>query len=338
MPLNKRHLCNMNTLVSSDIVMAARLLQQGQLVAIPTETVYGLAANATDTRAVKEIFRVKQRPAYNPLIVHVTGIDAMRPYVRYIPDAAEALIKAFSPGPITVLLPGNGVLPDVVNNGMPALAFRIPAHPVTHALLEMLPFPLVAPSANIFTTVSPTTPEHVKKNFDGAIPMILDGGDCGVGIESTVVGFNDNGIPVIYRKGTITADQIAAITGEVLENNHTTTLAAPGMLPNHYAPVTSLVLKNRSEMNIPEGVDVKQVAVLCFSKLLDNVPQHQQEILSPDASLAEAARNLYKALHRLDEMGLKLILAERLPDTGIGKAINDRLQRASAGRHIDTQP
>jgi L-threonylcarbamoyladenylate synthase len=318
-----------NTEISTDVNKAVVLLSNNELVAIPTETVYGLAGNACSAKAIRKIFEVKQRPATNPLIVHVDSIEKITPYITFIPATAKKLLENFSPGPLTVLLPGNGKLPQLVNSGRRDVAFRIPGHPLTLNLLKRLEFPLVAPSANIFTTISPTTPDHVMKNFAGKIQLILDGGNCSVGIESTVVGFDENETPVIYRQGAITAEQIVSVTGSVLEKTAGKEQLSPGMMLHHYSPKTPMLLVDKLEMNFPTGLDVSTIGVLCYTKNVKQVPKDQQVLLSVNSDLEEAAKNLYKSLHQLDEMGLTLIIAEKLPNIGLGKAINDRLQRAA---------
>ncbi len=320
----------LETKISSNILEAAALLANQQLVAIPTETVYGLAGNACSSKAIKQIFEVKQRPATNPLIVHVSCVEDILPYVKYIPPTAKDLLKQFSPGPITVLLPGNGKLPSLVNNNRKVTAFRIPAHSTSLSLLQQLAFPIVAPSANIYTTISPTTPQHVLKNFDGKIPMILDGGSCRVGIESTVVGFSEDETPIIYREGSITAEQIKSVVGRVQDKfEGKQEQLAPGMMPHHYSPKTPMILVDDIHLHLSEYHNITEVGTLCYNRFVKLIPKPHQVVLSAESNIYECAKNLYKALHSLDEMGVKLIVAEKLPNIGVGKAINDRLAKAS---------
>ena len=318
------------TIIGDDIERAANWLREGELVGLPTETVYGLAANATSEAAVRKVFAVKRRPLHNPLIVHVDRIEKIHPYVTHIPEPARILLRELTPGPLTLLLASNRVLPAVVNNGRRELAFRIPAHPMAQELLSVLDFPLVAPSANAFTGISPTQPAHVRKYFDGQIPYILDGGSCTVGIESTVVGFDREGMPVIYREGACSRETIEALVGPVRAKSVAAEAdaPAPGMMSFHYAPVTPLVLTERGA-DLPKSIDPGRVGLIRLSGYHDALPREQQFLLSPSASPEEAARHLYEALHRLDEMELELIIAEKLPDIGLGRAINDRLQRAA---------
>lgn len=317
-----------STTISSDVGKAALFLESGELVAIPTETVYGLAANACDAAAVAKVFTAKKRPSANPLIVHVDCIEKIALYAAGIPPAAERLLHAFSPGPLTVLLPGNGTLPSIINNGQPLVAFRIPAHPVTLQLLRQLPFPVVAPSANLFTSISPTTTSHVMKYFRGQIPFILEGGACSIGVESTVVGFDEDGNPVVYRTGAITAAEIAAVTGREVIVNQGPSGSSPGTTPHHYSPVTPFYLVS-SVHQLPAEVDVLKTGLLCFREKNSRFPANHQFVLSVEGNLHEAAKNLYKGLHYLDEKHLSFLVAEKLPNIGLGITVNDRLQRAT---------
>ncbi len=232
----------METIVSTDTRRAAALLQAGEVVAIPTETVYGLAANALDPGAVEKIFRLKGRPHSDPLIVHVANAERVSPLVAEVPLWAEKLMSLFWPGPLTILLPKSPQVPAIVTAGLNTVAMRCPKHPLTQALLELLPFPLAAPSANPFGRVSPTTPAHVLEYFDGQIPFILDGGPCDTGIESTIIG-EENGRLVIYRPGAITKETLE----EVLDTKIGYRLHAkdqpqtPGQFPKHYAPKKPLL-------------------------------------------------------------------------------------------------
>jgi len=325
---------NMNTtIISSDIRLAIELLKKNELVAIPTETVYGLAANATSEEAVRRVFEVKGRPLTNPLIVHTDSIEKIENYVETIPAAAKRLLEKFSPGPLTLLLRSNGKLPSIINNGHELIAFRIPSHRLTLSLLQQLPFPVVAPSANRFTSISPTNVWHVYKDLSGQIPFVLNDGSCDIGVESTVVGF-DGEVPVIYRQGAITAAQIEEVLGKVKLNSNHSKLASPGMLSKHYSPNTPLYLVNNIS-KIPLKYEANKTGLLCFTRYNYNFPVPHQFLLSVEGSLKEAARNFYKALHYLDELQLKCIIAEKLPNIGLGITLNDRLQRAA---HPSPQP
>ena len=315
------------TKIGTSIAEAVHYLKQDQLVGMPTETVYGLAANAFSETAIQKVFDVKRRPAFNPLIVHVENGEAISALVQHFPDVANVLLQKFAPGPLTVLLKKNERLPDLVSGGRPHVAFRIPAHPMALALLRSTGFPLVAPSANLYTTISPTQPLHVLKNLDGAIPYILDGGPCEVGIESTVVGFDDEETPVIYRQGAVTADQIAEVAGRVRMNTEESAMVSPGQARLHYSPKTPLLLADR--FSLPPGYRSERTGVLCFNHFYPEVPLANQFILSEKSDLEEAARNVYAGLHYLDDLKLDILVAEKCPQEGLGKAINDRLARAA---------
>ena len=318
----------MTTKIDRDVATAAALLQNDEVVAIPTETVYGLAGNALKPEVVKKIFAIKNRPLFNPLILHLSDISELDRYATEIPPAAAMLAGHFWPGPLTLLLPKKRCVPDVVTAGLPRVAVRIPSHAVALQLLRSLPFPLAAPSANPFGYISPTSAEDVRRMLQGKISYVLDGGDCAKGIESTIVGFDGN-TPVIYRPGVVSAEEIKALVGAVeTHRKETPQPLSPGMLLSHYAPHTPLFLtKSIADLtaaSLPMGT-----AVLTFKQACLLVPTINQEVLSPRGDLAEAAANLYKALHRLDGLNCQRIIAERVPDAGIGKAINDRLQKAA---------
>src|SRR5882757_6833333 len=228
--------------IGQDIEKARQLLESGALVAIPTETVYGLAGNALEASAVSKIFEVKDRPDFDPLIVHVSSLGRAREYVTEIPQQAHQLVESFWPGPLTLLLTKTRLIPDIVTAGLDRVGVRCPDHPVTRVLLEQLPFPLAAPSANPFGYVSPTTPQHVQDQLGEKIPYILDGGPCAIGIESTVVGW-ENGMSMIYRMGGVSVEQIEAVIGSVKMKSHSTSQPqAPGQISSHYAPRKEFVL------------------------------------------------------------------------------------------------
>ncbi|HHJ51145.1 MAG TPA: threonylcarbamoyl-AMP synthase [Phaeodactylibacter sp.] len=310
---------------------AKKALEAGQLVAIPTETVYGLAANALNEEAVLEIFRVKNRPAFDPLIVHVASWEQARSLTQGVaPEVlaqAERLAKAHWPGPLTLLLQKSPEIPDLVTSGLPRVALRVPAHPLTLELLQMLDFPLAAPSANPFGYISPTRTEHVQRQLGDRIAGILDGGACRVGVESTILGF-EQGRPVIYRKGGLSVEVIETLIGPVkVRAQSSSKPATPGMLKSHYAPRTPLVLGDLREL--AQKYSGQRAGVLAFRQMLPGLPESRQRLLSPKGDLAEAAQRLFAAMHELDAMGLDVILAELLPEEGLGRAVNDRLRRAS---------
>ncbi|RMB60981.1 threonylcarbamoyl-AMP synthase [Dokdonia sinensis] len=319
------------TIVSKDIAHAAQLLRQGAQVAIPTETVYGLAANIYDTTAVQGIFKMKQRPLFNPLIVHTFGVEQLEQFVSYIPLKAKRLAEAFWPGSLTLVLPKKSNVPDIITAGKDTVAVRVPNHPLTLDLLRLLDFPLAAPSANPFGSISPTTAQHVKNYFDGTLKMVLDGGPCQNGIESTIVGFEGDE-PVIYRLGSISVEHIEAVIGPVpVKNKKENAPQAPGMLSRHYAPDTRTFLEE-DIYAFAKAYPEKSIGVISFSEVFTAPNIKAIEVLSPEANLQEAMSNLYAALHSLDAKGLDIIVAQRFPDTGLGKSMNDRLERATKGK------
>ena len=316
----------MNTDVGNDIQLAASLLKKGELVAIPTETVYGLAGNALDSEAVLKIYEAKKRPRFNPLIIHLPGFEMLSKYTENIPPDAELLVNHFSPGPISFLLPKRSIVPDIVTAGSDKVVVRIPDHPLTLSLLRMLDFPLAAPSANIFGYVSPVSAAHVLEGLGGKIPYILDGGASAIGLESTIVGF-DNGEIIIHRLGGITVEDIRKVIGREPRLYLTHKLPqTPGQLISHYAPATELQIGEIEELM--QQNRNRKVAVISFVRKYPGATRNF--ILSPSGNLHEAASNLFSALREIDSLGMDIILAEKFPDEGIGKAINDRLQRAGS--------
>jgi L-threonylcarbamoyladenylate synthase len=317
------------TQINSDIEIAKKILQADELVAIPTETVYGLAANAFSEIAVQKIFALKQRPAFNPLIVHIGSITDLDLIATNIPPLAMELATAFWPGPLTLLLEKKDIISACVTAGKSTVAVRIPNHPLTLKLLAQLQFPIAAPSANPFMSISPTKPEHVKQYFDGKLAYILDGGTCENGIESTIIGFTNNRA-VLYREGSCEIAEIEKITGKLLfAKSVSETPDAPGMLKKHYAPSTPLIVTSSYEKVLHKYTG-KKVAVLTFTSVESKSEQVIYKYLSKSHSLKEAAANLYATLIDLDAMNLELIIAVYVPNKGLGRAINDRFKRASS--------
>jgi L-threonylcarbamoyladenylate synthase len=298
------------------------------VVAIPTETVYGLAGNALDEDAVLKIYEAKQRPRFNPLILHLASIDQFGLYAREVPEACRQLADRFSPGPLTFLLPRTDRVPDLVTAGSDRVAIRIPAHPMTQQLLREIDFPLAAPSANPFGYVSPVTAQHVWDGLQGRIPYILDGGPCQVGLESTILGF-EHGKIVLHRHGAIPLEAIEETLGRSIEvRRQGEQVDAPGQLKSHYAPHVPLWMGDvDSLMQVHHG---KRIAVISFSRRYVYPEPAYQFNLSPAGDLHEAARNLFRVLREVDTLDVDIILAERFPEAGLGRAINDRLQRAQA--------
>lgn len=315
-------------MVTKDIIRAKEALANNELIAIPTETVYGLAGNAYNETAIKKIFELKNRPFYNPLIVHIKSAAYIENIACDIPDIARKLAEVFWPGPLTLVLKKQEHVSDLITSGKKTVAVRVPNHPLTLALLNSLDFPLAAPSANPFGSISPTNTKHVVNYFGESLDVILEGGECEKGLESTIIGFENN-LPILYRHGTIPLEEIEFITGKLgIITDNDKSPNSPGMLSRHYAPKTDTYLTN----NIPELIkcfERKKIGLLVFNKKIkDNKIQHQ-EILSESGDYNEAARNLYAAMHRLDENKLDVILLERLPNIGLGKTINDKLNRAT---------
>jgi L-threonylcarbamoyladenylate synthase len=315
------------TEIGTDIERAVNLLVNGKLVAIPTETVYGLAGNALSSIVAKKIFEVKKRPFTNPLIVHIASIDKLFSIVKKVPDIVLQLLQAFSPGPLTLILPKKDIIPDLVTADSSQVAVRIPNHSLCIELLNRLPFPLAAPSANMFSCISPTQPQHVFNQLAGTIPYILDGGFCDKGIESTIAGFKDDTI-LVYRLGAITIEQLQEVHPNIRLVNDNIEIHTPGMMKHHYAPKTPLLL-TENVVDAFRSFDVKKIAVLYFKQPPVECCAAYQQILSVNGNLQEAATNLYKALYELDKEKPDIIIAERLPDIGLGQSINDRLKRAA---------
>ncbi len=315
------------TAIGIDIEKCRILLEGGELVAIPTETVYGLAANGLDSSAVLKIYEVKKRPQFNPLILHVSNLDQMARLVLDIPSVFEKLIYVFSPGPITYLLPKNNIVPDLVTSGSDLVAIRIPDHQITLSLLASLDFPLAAPSANISGYVSPVTAIHVQQGLAGFIPYILDGGECSVGLESTIVGLK-NGIIQIHRLGAITKEQIEGATGvEVHFALSHASPSAPGQMKSHYATSKPFFLGDVEKLANRHAE--KKIGIISFEQSYSSLNPLNQIVLSPDGNLGVAATRLFSAMRVMDESAVDLIIAERVPSKGIGLAINDRLERAA---------
>lgn len=311
------------TEIGKDIAKARTLLEHGLIVAIPTETVYGLAANALDADAVVKIFEVKQRPRFDPLIVHGADRDQLTQYVLNFPEWATTLADKFWPGPLTLVLPKRNIVPDIVTSGFDTVAIRVPLNPLTHELLTQIEFPLAAPSANPFGYVSPTNPQHVMDQLGGKISYILDGGECTVGIESTIVA-EHNGSIQILRLGGTSVEEIESVLGPVTIG--TDIGHSPGSMKNHYATRTPLVLGPIDLRNY----DPSTTGILSFQKRYPEIPIEHQIVLSTSGDLRNASKYLFAAMRHLDSLHLKVILAEEFPETGLGRAINDRLWRAAS--------
>jgi L-threonylcarbamoyladenylate synthase len=313
---------------------AATLLSQGGVVALPTETVYGLGALVFNEKAVARIFEVKQRPSFDPLIVHVADLEQLDLLVTRVPPEASTLIARFWPGPLTLILPKVSAVPDLVTSGLPTVAVRMPRHPLALELIRQVGKPIAAPSANLFGHTSPTTAQHVKEALGQQIDLVLDGGACSVGIESTIISFCD-GPPVLLRPGGVPVEEIEALIGPVSRPSLSSQqkISAPGMLSRHYAPRTRFqVVCAAASVSAPAG---KRAGLLTLKRSFASDAFAAIEVLSEEGNLQEAAANLFGAMRRLDEQGLDCIIAENGPNVGLGRAINDRLIRAAAGEKTE---
>lgn len=317
-------------IIGKDIEQAIEVLKGGEVIGLPTETVYGLAGNAYNSEAITKIFTVKNRPTFDPLIVHTSSIERVREFVKEIPEQAQLLAKHFMPGPLTLLLPKKEVISDLVTSGLETVAVRIPSHPLALDLLQKLDFPLAAPSANPFGYISPTSAKHVDNQLGDKIKYILDGGECKVGIESSIIGFFDDEI-VVLRKGGLAIEEIEAVVGKVrIEEHSSSNPKAPGMLKSHYAPRTQLSIINYKSGGVPLSIDSStDVGYLGLDKFNANIPIENQLLLSPSGDLSEAAKNLFAYMRLLDARGFDIIYTELLPEKGLGRAINDRIKRAT---------
>ena len=316
------------SILSSEISKAIQLINEEKLIAIPTETVYGLAGNAFSEKAVKSIFELKKRPHFNPLIVHFHSCNQLEEFARDIPEKAYLLANKFWPGSLTLVLKKQPRIPDLITAGKDTVGLRIPNHPLTLKLLENLDFPVAAPSANPFGSISPTNPNHVSEYFKNELPFILDGGPCTNGIESTIIGFENNN-PIIYRLGALSIEEIENEIGKVqIINQNETNPSAPGMLSRHYAPKTKTIVTTEIELVISKNQG-KKIGLITFDKIIETNQIEQTIILSKIGDFKEASSNLYSSMHQLDRLNLDLILIEKLPDYDLGKSINDRLARAS---------
>lgn len=315
-------------MIGKDINKAVQLLQNGELVALPTETVYGLAANAFNPIAVTNIFRAKDRPFFDPLIVHTHSIDTIDNWVEEVPAKAKLLAQNFWPGPLTLVLNKKDIIPDIVTAGNPTVAIRIPNHKTTLELLANLDFPIAAPSANPFGYVSPTTAKHVEDQLGDKVPYILDGGNSKVGIESTIISF-DTEVPTILRLGGVSIEKIEGIIGEVaIKINQHANPQAPGQIDNHYSPNTRFIVGEIPAQK-PSDVSVESIGVITLSKQIEWALPENQIQLSKNNDLDEAASNIFAAMRILDTKRLTKILTEPMPNKGLGQAINDRLKRAA---------
>lgn len=334
------------------IVRAAQVIRAGGLVAFPTETVYGLGANALDAEAVARIYRAKRRPPEDPCIVHIAAVADLPRVAAVIPPAVERLAR-FWPGPLSVILPRAEAIPPIVTAGRPTVAVRIPAHPVALALIREAGVPIAAPSANRFMHTSPTTAQHVWDDLAGEIDLILDGGPTPVGVESTVLDLTGD-VPTVLRPGAVTVEQLRAVLGEVRVQEHVPAAAAlpsPGLFERHYAPEAEVLLfegprpatlaamRAKAEELARSGVPTGILATeedLREGEL--DLPGVEVAIIGCEAEPESIARGLYAGLRALERAGVRVIIARTTPETGIGRAVRDRLIRAAGGRVVRLAP
>lgn len=331
-------------LFNAAVKHAAQLLRAGEVVALPTETVYGLAANAFDTNALAKIYETKGRPAHNPIIVHVAGVDLARQCVSRWPSVADDLARAFWPGPLTMVLPKAANIPDLVTAGGATVGVRWPSHPFIQAVIRECGFPLAAPSANLSNQISPTNAEHVRKQLGDRIPLIVDGGQSQVGIESTVMDLTSEP-PTVLRPGMIREESLIAVVGDLVSFHKKKlrvgeALRSPGLLQKHYAPKAKLVVLGWRDtadlrVKIADGQSpiaktptVTNIHVIAHTNIPSGDDFAGVSVIPHDAEAF--ARALYGELHRCDDEGADLIVVEALPDAPEWRAIADRLSRAAA--------
>ena len=314
--------------ISTDLLQAKKILEKEGLVAIPTETVYGLAGNIYSHKAIENIFKTKNRPSNNPLIIHIDSYEKLADLVEEIPEKAKKLAEVFWPGSLTLVLKKKKSVPYTITAGKETVAVRVPNHQLTLDLLKQLEFPLAAPSANPFGSISPTSAQHVVDYFKDTLEMVLDGGNCKNGIESTIIGF-ENEVPILYRLGSISVEEIESVVGplKILNKNNDSPIA-PGMLSRHYAPKTKTIISENIKVELRKYANLK-IGLLLFNEDINTSENIVKEILTNNKDLKEAAANLYAAMHRLDQKNIDLIIAEKFPNKSLGKSINDRLKRAT---------
>ena len=313
----------MHTELGTDLNKALTLIQSGQTVAVPTETVYGLAADANNEDAVLSIFEAKGRPTSNPLILHFDELSTALPYTAAFPQIFEALYAAFCPGPLTFIVPKSSLVSGLITGGQDTVALRFPKHPLLGQLLHNLGRPLAAPSANLYGQLSPTSALHVQSQLEGRIPYILDGGTCNEGLESTIIGLEDQHV-VVYRYGSSTPEALSTVLGYLpaAKVHAEGKVLTSGMVKHHYATQTPLYLGSKPAL--------EEALALQISFEFDPQIGGPQLALSTDGSMTEAARNLYATLHQADALGLEKIYVTPFPNEGLGCAMNDRLARAAA--------
>lgn len=323
------------TASEADIDIAAELIRQGEVVGMPTETVYGLGADAENAEAVKKIFEAKGRPADNPLIVHIADISELEKYVRRVPPIAYRLAKRFCPGPLTMVLPKRDIIPDITSAGLDTVGIRIPCHKAAQALIRTSGRAIAAPSANLSGSPSPTTAAHVMNDMNGRIPAVIDGGSCPVGVESTVITF-ENDVIRLLRPGFVSAEELSEFA-KVICDRHITeaalegeTVRSPGMKYKHYSPKANVTVVDGSNEEFLEYVNGKAGSDKVFALIFDSAAAECRipYIKYGDTAEEQAAR-LFAALREFDEMGAEQVYAQRPETDGVGLAVYNRLLRAA---------
>jgi L-threonylcarbamoyladenylate synthase len=308
---------------------AASLLRGGEVVAFPTETVYGLGADAYNAVAVAKVFELKKRPRFDPLIVHISRTEMVEELAESVPPLAHFLMDRFWPGPLTIILRKNRIVPDIVSAGLPTVAIRMPNHPVAVDLLNQFGRPVAAPSANPFGYVSTTRAVDVADLFDDRLPLVLDGGQSYLGIESTIVSLHDGKV-VLHRHGSVSLEELSAVLGNVIQQKAAGGLCeSPGELPYHYAPLTPLII-----ISGPDEIRIENSAYLSFMAPTSPVRSKFVKILSPSGDLREAAMNFFSHLIEMDRIGSDVIYAQKIPEKGLGKAMMERLRKAGERRNL----
>ena len=323
-------------IADSQIARAAEAIRHGQVVAFPTETVYGLGANAWDAEAVAHVFERKGRPRFDPLIVHLALASPVHEIVASLPKLAERLIEHFWPGPLSLVLPKRPRVPDIVTAGLPSVAVRCPDHPIAQRLLAEASVPIAAPSANRFGEISPTNASHVRQQFGDPLLQVLDAGPSRIGLESTVISFVDgpHGRPVLLRPGGVTLEQLQEVVGRVETAPPSAERpSSPGQLTRHYSPRTPLTIAREpinEAVHRVRQAGHQEIGLLAWREPGELTTFSAIEVLSPSGCLREAGVNLFAAMRRLDALALDCLIAEPVPEEGLGRAIMDRLRRASA--------
>lgn len=311
-----------------NIERAINILKEGGVIVFPTETVYGLGANGLNSLAVSKIFEIKKRPYFDPIILHIADKNSIQNLWRRFDKRTEKLIEKFWPGPLTIINEKAEIVPYIVTAGLETVAIRMPSHPVALEIIKMAGFPLAAPSANIFGRLSPTEPQHVVEQLGDKIEIIIDGGKCSIGIESTVIDLTTEK-NIVLRPGGLPIEEIEKVIGKVEIRNFSEKISSPGQLSTHYSPKTPLkILKDYKDYK-DIGKNLK-CGLLAFKKPICVEKFYKVEILSEKGDLIEAASNFFAALHRLDTSGVDIIYAEPVPEEGLGIAIMDRLRKAES--------